>query len=436
MRSVWRETELPAFPQLKEDVRTDVLIIGGGIAGILTAYFLDQQGVDYLLAEKGRLCSGTTGNTTGKLTVQHGLVYQKLLKRFGEEKTREYLWANQAALAEYARLCPGLDCDYETKDNYIYAVSDREKLEVELTALEKVGCEAQFCEDLPIPLSTVGAVMVPNQAQFNPLKFLAALSKGLRIYENTFVREMIGTTAVTDCGKIEARRVVCATHFPFVNKHGGYFLKLYQHRSYLLALENAQKLDGMYVDENHAGMTFRSYGEYLILGGNGSRTGKKGRGWEPLRTFAGKHYPQAQERYFWAAQDCMSLDDVPYIGHYSKSTPNFYVASGFNKWGLTGAMVSALVLCDLLTGKSEGFAEIFNPSRSILRPQLLVNGFEAAKNLLNPSTRRCPHLGCALKWNPAERSWDCPCHGSRFAETGAVLDNPANGDLGPRELEE
>lgn len=125
----------------------------------------------------------------------------------------------------------------------------------------------------------------------------------------------------------------------------------------------------------------------------------------------------------------MSLDDIPYIGQYSKSTPNFFVASGFNKWGMTGAMVSAMILSDMIQGKENDFANVFNPSRSILKPQLLVNGFEATKNLLTFSKKRCPHLGCALKWNSAERSWDCPCHGSRFAENGKVLNNPANGDL-------
>lgn len=436
MRSLWQEAELPEFPQLRQDVHTDVLIIGGGIAGILTAYFLQQSGVDYLLVEKGRICSGTTRNTTAKITVQHGLIYHKILKSGGVEHARGYLRANEAAFHQYARLCAGVDCDYEIKDNYVYALEDREKLEREMEALERIGCEAELREEIPVPLNTVGAVKVPNQAQFNPMKFLAAISKGLNLYENTLVREMIGNTAVTDHSRIYANQVISATHFPFVNKHGGYYLKLYQHRSYMLALENAQQVDGMYVDENHAGMTFRNYGEYLLLGGSGSRTGKKGGSWESLRTFAKKHYPQAQERYFWAAQDCMSLDDIPYIGRYSKGTTYFYVASGFNKWGMTGAMAAALMLCDMVQGKANEFEEIFNPSRSILKPQLFVNGFEAVKNLLTISEKRCPHLGCALKWNPAERSWDCPCHGSRFSEAGEVLDNPANGNLGEPRLKE
>ena len=298
-----------------------------------------------------------------------------------------------------------------------------------MEALRKIGFQAEFCEGLPLPLETAGAVKFPRQAQFHPLKFLAAISQGLHLYEHTFVREMIGNTAVTDHCKIYADQVITATHFPFINKHGSYFLKMYQHRSYVIALKDAQDVDGMYVDESHTGLSFRNYGDLLLLGGGGHRTGKQGGGWSELRSFAGKHYPDAQEKYFWAAQDCMTLDNIPYIGQYSKNTPGFYVASGFNKWGMTGAMVSAMLLTDAVLGRPNEVAEVFNPSRSMLKPQLLLNGFEAVKGLLTFNGKRCPHMGCALKWNAAERSWDCSCHGSRFSESGELLDNPANGNL-------
>ncbi len=430
MKSVWTDTVgLPKFPQLKKDIRTDVLIIGGGMAGLLTAYFLHKNGVKYVLVEKDRICSGTTENTTAKITFQHSLIYQKILKGYGTDAAQKYLSANRLAFEKYADLCKDINCDYEIKDNFVYSVDDRKKIENEISALNKIGYKVEFCTSSPLPIKIAGAVKFSGQAQFNPLKFAAKISKGLNIYENTFVREMIGNTAVTKFGKIHADKVICATHFPFINKHGSYFLKLYQHRSYVVALENAQNVDGMYVDENRSGLSFRNYGNLLLLGGGGHRTGKKGGNWGELRLFAKKYYPTAKEKFFWAAQDCMSLDDIPYIGQYSKNTPNFYVASGFNKWGMTGSMVSAMILCDTVLGKPNEFADVFNPSRSILKPQLFINGFEATANLLTISKKRCPHLGCALKWNEAERSWDCPCHGSRFAENGEVLNNPANGDL-------
>lgn len=430
MRSLWNETVTrPEFPTLESDTETDVLIIGGGIAGILTAYFLQQNDVPYILVEKDRICGGTTGNTTAKITFQHGLCYHKMLQSSGLERADMYLQANRMAFGKYAALCREIDCGYEIKNNYVYATDDRQKLEDEISALSKIGYNAVFAKDLPLPVNTVGAVCFEDQAQFHPLRFLYAIAKGLNIYEHTFVREMEGTTAVTDRARISAGKVIVTTHFPMINKHGSYFLKLYQHRSYVTALENAQNVDGMYVDESRTGFSFRNYGDLLLLGGGGHRTGKSGGNWDELRQFAREQYPHAAERYFWAAQDCMSLDHIPYIGRYSKNTADLYTASGFNKWGMTGAMLSAVLLSDRICGRYNGFEEAFDPSRSIIRPQLFINGFESIKNLLTPTKKRCPHLGCALKWNPAEHSWDCACHGSRFDESGKVLDNPANGDL-------
>ena len=157
--------------------------------------------------------------------------------------------------------------------------------------------------------------------------------------------------------------------------------------------------------------------------------GKKGGNWETMRAFVREHYSDARELFAWAAQDCMSLDKVPYIGRYSAQTHELYTATGFNKWGMTGSMVAAGLLCDYVTGDKNEYADVFLPSRSMLKPQLAANIFETTANMLIPTQKRCPHLGCALKWNGAEHTWDCACHGSRFAENGSVLDNPANGNL-------
>lgn len=430
MKSIWQKTKLPEFPQLKEDIKTDVLIIGGGLAGLLTAYFLQQNGVKYVLVEKNRICSGNTQNTTAKITIQHGLIYDKLIKSNGFNAALGYFTANSMGLKQYEKMSADIDCDYEKKDNYVYSVDDRRKLEKELKAFQKLGINAELCDELPLPIKTVGAVKIADQAQFSPLKFISAIADGLNIYENTHVHEMIGNTAITDCAKIKADIVICATHFPFINKHGSYYLKLYQHRSYVIALKNAQDVNGMYVDENETGLSFRNYGDYLLLGGGGGRTGKKCGNWSELRDFARLHYPQAEEKYFWAAQDCMSLDGIPYIGRYSRNTPGFYVETGFNKWGMTNSMVAAMLMRDIILKKQNDLIDIFDPSRNILKPQLLKNGIEAVISLLTPYKKRaCPHLGCALKWNSAEHSWDCPCHGSRFGKNGKLLDNPSNEDL-------
>lgn len=430
MESIWSETaSLPRFKPLSGDCKTDVLIIGGGLAGILCAKMLQDTGVDYILIEASRIGCGITKNTTAKITAQHGLIYHKLTKKLGAERAGLYLKSNLDALDGYRRLCEGIDCDFEIQDSYVYSLSHPRKLENELHALEKLLCPAQFVQNLPLPFSTAGAICFPNQAQFHPLKFLSALSQNLNIRESTKLLELAPGVAKTNRGTIYAEKVIVATHFPILNKHGSYFLKQYQHRSYVLLLKNAPLPGGMYVDEDKRGLSFRSYGGKLILGGGGHRTGKKGGAWAELEAFSQAHYPQATIQSRWATQDCMSLDGIPYIGQYSARTPNLYVATGFNKWGMTSAMVAAQLLTDLVQGKQSPCEELFSPSRNILTPQLAVNSLEAVTSLLSFAQKRCPHMGCALKWNRAERSWDCPCHGSRFEENGKLLDNPATDDL-------
>jgi len=428
--SVWTDSvKLPEFPKLQGDKKTDVLIIGGGLCGILCAYYLKQAGVDYILVEGNKIGSGITKNTTAKITSLHGLIYSKIIKSYGREKAQMYLDANQKALKEYERLCRDIDCDFEARPAYTYSMTDRQKIEEEVQAVNALGYSAIFTQKLELPFKTQGAICFENQAQFNPFKFIAHIAKGLNIYEDTFIRDITPENAICDGGKITARKIIVATHFPFINKNGSYFIKLYQHRSYVTAFENIPVLNGMYVDEDKKGMSFRSYNNLMLIGGGGHRTGKQGGNWAEIKCFADKYYPDAKAKYQWATQDCISLDSIPYIGHYSKNTPTMYVASGFNKWGITSSMVSAMILTDMVQGRRNDFAPVFSPHRSMVKPQLFLNGLESTLNLLTPTTKRCPHLGCALKWNKAERTWDCPCHGSRFEQNGKLIDNPATGDV-------
>lgn len=419
---------MPRFGPLEGDLRTDALVVGGGLAGLLCAWQLTRAGVDCALVEADRICGGVTGNTTAKLTFQHGLIYARLLRAFGPERARLYLEANRRALGTYRELCRDMDCGFQERDSYVYALTDRRKLEGELEALERLGFPAELVEAPALPMPTAGAVKFPRQAQFHPLKFAAAIAEGLRIYEHTKVLELGPGTAVTNRGTVRAEHIVIATHFPLLNKHGGYFLKLYQSRSYVLALENAPEAGGMYVDEGERGLSFRDYRGFLLLGGGGRRTGKRGGGWWELEDFAREHYPQAKIAARWAAQDCMTLDGVPYVGPYSRGTRGLYVVTGFNKWGMTSAMAAAELLADLIRGRENPCAALFDPSRRALRPQLAVNAWESALGLLTPTAPRCPHMGCALKYNAQEHSWDCPCHGSRFGEDGRLMDGPATDD--------
>ncbi len=429
MNSIWEDTAKRVhFDALNGNKNTDVLIIGGGIAGLLCAYKLKNAGVDCMIVEATEICGGITENTTAKITLGHGLIYDQMIKRFGEDKARLYVDAQNKAIKEYARLCESIDCDFERRDNYVYSLSDRKKIEKEVAALNCIGVKSEFSDARELSFKVAGAVCVKDQAQFHPLKFLYTIAKDLPIYEHTKVVEFKPNKAITNHGEITFKQLIVATHFPIFNKHGLYFLKLYQHRSYVIALKGARNVSGMYVDESDTGLSFRSYGDLLLLGGGGHRTGKKGGCYAELEDFAKKHYKHAEIVGKWATQDCMTLDDVPYIGQYAKSTPHVFVATGFNKWGMTNAMVAADILCDLIQEKSNPYAAVFDPSRTLLRPQLAVNAFDSVVGLLTPTAPRCPHLGCALKYNRAEHTWDCPCHGSRFTEDGELIDNPATDD--------
>ncbi len=430
MTSVWEQgLALPSFSPLDGDRQTDVLIIGGGLTGVLCAYMLRQAGVDCLLLEAKTVLSGVTKYTTAKITFQHGLMYDTLIRRFGLDRARQYLAANCEALERYAALCRTIDCDFVRQDSFVYSLRDRQKMEAEAAALQRLGAASVLTQETPLPFAVAGAVGVPKQAQFHPLKFAAAILPGLPLCEHTPVRELAGTTALTDHGRVRAKRIIVATHFPFLNKHGFYFVKMYQQRAYVAALQNVPPVAGMWVDEAPDGFSFRQYGDRLLLGGGGHRTGKPGGGQAALDAFADQYYPGARVTHRWATQDCMTLDGVPYIGRYSAGTEGLYVATGYNKWGMTSSMAAATILTDAVQGRASPYADVFSPQRSIWRPQLFVNMGESVRGLLTPAKKRCPHLGCALTWNAAEHTWDCPCHGSRFTKEGGLLDGPATGDL-------
>ena len=430
MDSIWEKgIQLPRFSQLEGDLRTDVLVIGGGLAGVLCAWNLTRAGVNCALIEQDRIMGGVSGRTTAKLTAQHGLIFEKLLKKFGPEKARLYWQANQEAVAALGELAHKGNCDFQEQNSYIYARGSTEKLEREMETYERLGIPFQWKRKLPLPFAVTGALCFSRQAQFHPLKLAAYLAKDLPIYENTKALSFLGNRVQTPKGTVTAEKIIVATHFPLLNKHGAYFLKLYQQRSYVLALENAPQVEGMYLDCEENGLSIRTAGQWLLLGGGGHRTGKQGLGWELPESVAKEYYPQAQTVARWATQDCMSLDGMPYIGRYSRATPNLYVATGFQKWGMSTSMAAATILTDLVQGKENPYAALFSPERSILHKQLLINGGETTANLLRPTKPRCPHLGCALRWNRAEHSWDCPCHGSRFDKDGRVLNNPATDDM-------
>ncbi len=428
MKSLWSEFSMPCFEKLDRDIKTDALIIGGGIAGILIAYELRKRGIDCIIVEAKQICGGITNCTTAKITSQHGIIYEHLVSSFGTEIAQKYLVANEKAIDKYRKICQTINCVFEEKSSYVFTCENPHLLEEEMKALERISYNAKYVSETELPFSVAGAIKFEGQAQFNPIKFICEISKNLKFYENTTVFEIDGHIAKTSSGNITAKNIVIATHFPFINKHGLYFLKMYQSRSYVTAIEHKCNTD-IYVDGSGSGISFRSYNNFLLIGSGSHRTGKPSSAWDDALTIAKKYYPNAKVKYKWAAQDCMTLDGIPYIGRYSKNTPHMYVASGFNKWGMTSAMVASDIISDLVCGKENEYADVFSPSRSILKKQLAVNLIETTANMIRPVAPRCSHLGCALRWNKNEHTWDCSCHGSRFDENGNLIDNPATKGL-------
>lgn len=476
MASIWeQDRSAPAYPPLEGDRSVDVLVIGGGLAGILAAYEIQRTGREVLVLEAERVGGGQTGRATGKITAQHGLYASELLRAVGPERARAVMGLHQRAVARYGEIIDqeGIHCGYGPQTAFVYSREGTEALSREAEAAGQLGIPARLCRELPLPFAVAGAVAYPGQAQFHPLQFLDALASRVPVCEHTRVRRIRGHVAQTNRGDVTARKIVVATHYPIQNRPGYYFLRLDQQRSYLLALTGAPELAGMYIDQKSGGLSLRQAGEYLLLGGQGHRTGvtPPDAPYAALRQAAQALYPIAQVAAAWSAQDCMSLDRILYAGAYARTQPDQYVATGFDKWGMTGAMVAAGVVARAIAGRPAPEDAAVSPRRGLPLsgvPRLLVNGGytlkgfagrlldvpQAALEDLSPGqaavvqvggqrrgayrdeegqvhlvSLRCPHMGCELKWNPQERSWDCPCHGSRFDLEGRLLDSPATAPI-------
>ena len=474
--SIWQETaELPRKPELQGDLRADVAIIGGGMAGMLTAYRLKQRGVRVVVLEADRIGGGQTGRTTAKITSQHGMIYEALIQKFGLERAQQYARANQLAIREYTRIVQerNIDCNFRSAPAYLYTTSGPEPLRREAEAAAKLGIDAHFTAQTELPFAVTGAVCFEDQALFHPLKFLRGICDDLEVYENTPVLRADGKALETPSGQVRAERVVFATHFPFVNMPGLYFMRMHQERSYVLALRSDWKPQGMYLGVDADGLSFREAEGLLLFGGGNHRTGENSAGgqYEMLNARREALLPDSGEAARWSAQDCITLDGVPYIGRYAASAPDWYVATGFAKWGMTSSMAAAMIISESICAEPPEWAGVFSPER--FTPSASAKNFAAdalqsvkglGRKLFSVPTQvledlpkghggivdvdgrkagvykdadgrchivdpRCPHMGCQLEWNPDECSWDCPCHGSRFDYTGALIDNPAQEDL-------
>ena len=437
MDSLWRyQTHDIESKRIQPGFHRDVIVIGAGMAGLLTAYYLQKNGLKVLVLEAETIASGQTERTTAKITIQHDLKYNKLINTVGIKKAQMYASANEKAIEEYERLIKSnkIDCDFERVPAYLYTTEDNKHMINETKAAVRLGIDAFYTKETELPFAVKGAVCFRNQAQFSPLKFVKSLTKEVEVLEHVRVKKIKGKNIITDNGIFKADKIVVATHYPIINFPGMYFLRQHQERSYVLVLKGCPKINGMYYGTDKNGLSMRQAGEYLLLGGGSHRTGwsRKGGSYCFLRREAEKYFPSAKEVGRFAAQDCMPHDGIPFIGRYSVFTPNLYVATGFQKWGMTTAMVAAMILCDEICGRKNPYRKVFSSQRVNMAASFTNFWVDAGVGILGllrgwlgEKERRCPHLGCRLEWNNEEQSYDCPCHGSRFRENGEVIDNPS-----------
>ena len=474
------------YPTLDEDIKVDIAIVGGGIVGITTAYMLSKQGINAVILEADHILQGTTGHTTAKITSQHELIYNKIINQMSEEYGKQYADANETAIRTIEKIiCENnIECDFFPQSAYAFTQDDKyvNKISDEVKAASSLGINATYVEEIPFSIPIKAAVRFDNQAQFHPLKFLLPLAqilkdRGIQIFEQSRVvdiEENGNYTLYTKQGKkVIAEKVIIASHYPFYNKHGLYFGRIYVERSYALAIKAKEKYPGgMYISVEEPARSLRSQiteqGELIIVGGDHHKTGQGEDTilhYKALQDFANTVFSVEDLPYRWSTQDCMTLDNVPYVGHFTSKTPNLYIATGFGKWGMTNSIASAMILTDLIIKGDSPWKDVYNPSRQTITASaknFVVENLNVAKELIGgkisptPSNvdlkpgegkvielhgqkagayrdeqgtlhivdATCTHMGCELSWNSAEKTWDCPCHASRFTYEGDIVEGP------------
>jgi glycine/D-amino acid oxidase-like deaminating enzyme/nitrite reductase/ring-hydroxylating ferredoxin subunit len=490
--SYWiASTDKTDYPTLKEDITVDVAIVGGGLVGITTAFLLKKEGLKVAVLEADHICQGTTGHTTAKLTSQHDLIYDKLKNQLGDELAQQYADANETAIQTVADIVKeyNIDCDFSWQFAYVYTQSDQyvQQIMNEAKAASSLGIKAYYEDNIPLPFSVKAALKYDNQAQYHPRKFVLALAKmipgdGSYIYEQTRAVELDeGTSNVIrtkNGNRVSANMVVIASHFPFYDGLGLYPARMYPERSYLLGVKIKEKFPGgMYISAESPGRSLRSQkfgnGEIVLVGGEHHKTGHGENlmsHYENLRNFAVTTFDVEDIMYRWSTQDYVTHDEIPYVGHLTSRTPNIYVATGFRKWGMTNSIASAMIIRDLITKGQNSWQDVYNPSRPISVPdaaKLVTQNAHVVKGLISGKLApiednvnigvgegkmvdvegnrvgayrdekgnlhivdiTCTHAACELKWNDAEKTWDCPCHGSRYTYEGDIVEGPTHKTL-------
>ena len=484
--SLWVATAVgTGYPSLDSDLEVDVAVVGGGIAGLTAALALKRAGHTVAVLEAARIGTGVTGHTTGKVTSLHRLVYTELAGRHGPGVAGMYGQANQAAIEHIARVVAeeGIDCDFRRVSNYTYAESDDAVARVrdEAALAGRLGLPSVFTSETTLPFAVRGAVRFDGQAQLHAVKYLQGLARavdggGSHVLEDsrvTSVRDGVPGVVGTGRGTVRAREVVIATNVPIGD--GSLFAeRCYLHRSYIVACQApAAPLDGTFISVDEPMRSILAIdvdgSQYILTGGEGHRaaeTADAGVRYRRLAAFSRERLGTGETSFRWSTQDAMPVDGLPYAGTWTTTAAHVHVITGLRKWGLTNGTAAALVLADTLSGRHNPWAAVFDTNRATadgraggsgpqpqhapLPDQATVAGLrpgdgavveidgemtavyaDPAGDLLAVSAI-CTHLGCTVAFNAEDSTWDCPCHGSRFAVDGTVIQGPAAANLAPR----
>lgn len=489
LRSYWiKSTERTNYPTLEDDIYVDVAIIGGGIVGVTSAFLLKQHGVRVALIDANRIGEGATGFTTAKITSQHHFIYDKLINTKGTYFAKQYADANEKAISfiEFMTREYNIDCDFERLPAYMYTRDENylEAIDKEAEAALRLGISARTITNMPLDINIKSAVMFENQAQFHPRKYILSLAKeipgdGSYIFENSPVVDIDNrkpVEVITRSGKmVVAPKVIIASHFPCYDGMGFYLARLRPQRSYAVGIETEELFPkATFINAESPGRSLRAHTydgnkQIVIIGGDGHKVAHGDsfeHHYDNLLKFARSNFRIENILYKWSTQDYITLDSVPYIGNLTQSKDNIYVATGLGLWGMTNGTTAARILVDKILNRDNPWEEIFSPSRDLdttAYKSILVENTDVAKELLISKLKSedhaitlakgegkvvklhgnkygayrddedkvhlvditCTHVGCELKWNDGEKSWDCPCHGSRFSYDGEILEGPA-----------
>lgn len=489
MSSLWLEYQKNNnFKNLENAFSFDVCIVGAGIFGLTCAYYLSKAGLNVCILEKDTIASKTTGHTTAKITSQHGLFYTYLVENYGKEFAKDYLFANETAIKNIKNIIDTekINCDFEYQSNFVYTTkkSEVEQIKKEVEYINSLSFPANFVTKTGLPFTIEGAIQFPNQAQFNPILYSNGLVDSIiknngQIFENTTVTDIKNIDdyffTYTKNGTVKSKYVILASHYPFLNFPGMYFLKMYQSTSYVIAVDTKKTLpSGMYISAFAPIFSFRTMNykgkKILLLGGCQHKTGETfsyEQTYGALENYVKTLFPNCEILSKWDTEDCISLDKVPYIGRFSNMMDNIFIGTGFKKWGMTTSNVAANIIVNSILGIENPYAYIFdstrmNPFKNISELKNIVvdsvnslfinkikgsnftfsdiptnsggiieinntkvgiyKNFDGKIYAVNPI---CTHLGCLLSWNDIDKTWDCPCHGSRFSYTGENIYGPA-----------